>query len=45
MRFRKEFEAAQAAAAAAAADNSTLRARLELAEGQVTAVEAFVRRR
>jgi hypothetical protein len=45
MRFRKELEDAQAAAAASSADNSTLRARLELAESQVAAVEAFTRKR
>jgi multidrug resistance efflux pump len=45
MRFRKELEDAQAAAAASSADNSNLRARLELAESQVAAVEAFTRKR
>jgi multidrug resistance efflux pump len=45
MRFRKELEDAQAAAAASSADNSMLRARLELAESQVAAVEAFTRKR
>lgn len=45
MRFRKELEEAQAAAAGSSADNSALRARLEVAESQVAAVEAFTRKR